>query len=173
MNKNDLRKKYISIRKSIQNKNKINSSIFNKVICDDNIINAEILLIYVSMNDEIDTLSIINYYINKKVIAVPRIDNNVMNFYIINSIKELKPGYYNILEPITNNKLIEFNNCVCIVPGICFDNNNYRIGYGKGFYDKFLYDKDIYTIGLTFKECLIDNIPTDKYDIALKKVIHE
>ncbi|MGM9877126.1 MAG: 5-formyltetrahydrofolate cyclo-ligase [Bacilli bacterium] len=58
-----------------------------------------------------------------------------------------------------------------MVPGICFDKDNNRIGYGKGFYDRFLKDKDIYTIGITYTQCIIDNIPYEINDIKLNKVL--
>jgi 5-formyltetrahydrofolate cyclo-ligase len=65
----------------------------------------------------------------------------------------------------------EFNNSVCITPGICFDKYGYRIGYGKGFYDKFFYNHDVFKIGLCYQECLVDKIEVDDYDIAVDKII--
>ena len=94
-----------------------------------------------------------------------------MSFYYINSLDDLEKGYFNILEPISNNEVLDFTNCVCIVPGICFDKKNNRIGYGMGFYDKFLDNKDIYTIGITYNECLINEIPCENLDVKLNKVI--
>ena len=86
-------------------------------------------------------------------------------------IKEnLKKGSFDILEPTSNDKVTS-NNCVCIVPGICFDKNGYRIGYGKGYYDKYLSNKSIYKIGICFKECLIDNMPHDLYDIKVDLIV--
>ena len=52
--------------------------------------------------EEVDTINIIKYFINKKKIGVPRIDNGIMNFYYINSLDELMEGYFGILEPTTN-----------------------------------------------------------------------
>ena len=71
----------------------------------------------------------------------------------------------------TSNDKVTSNNCVCIVPGICFDKNGYRIGYGKGYYDKYLSNKSIYKIGICFKECLIDNMPHDLYDIKVDLIV--
>lgn len=171
MNKNELRKLYKSIRASISNKNEQNISIYNQITCDENIINANTILIYVSTNDEVDTKELINFFLKNKKVAVPKIIGNDMYFYYINSLNDLEKGYFNILEPTTNDIVNDFNNSVCIVPGICFDKDNNRLGYGKGFYDKFLENKDIYTIGLSFKECIIEKINTSPNDIKLKKVI--
>lgn len=171
MNKNELREFYKIVRKNIQNKEEQNSIILNKVIMNKEVLKCSTLLIYVSFNDEVDTINIIKYFLGKKKIAVPRIENNIMNFYYINSLNDLRKGYFNILEPTTNLKVETFTNTTCIVPAICYDSNNYRVGYGKGFYDKFLSNKNIYTIGISYKETLINKIPIDKYDINLNEVI--
>lgn len=171
MNKNELRKLYKLVRSSISNKDEQNTSIYNQIICDKEVINASTILIYVSTNDEVDTKELITYFLKNKKVAVPKVIGNDMYFYYINSLDDLESGYFGILEPTTNNIALDFNNSVCIVPGICFDKNNNRIGYGKGFYDRFLKDKDIYTIGLSFKECIVEKIDNDPNDIKLKKVI--
>lgn len=171
MNKNELRKKYKEVRKNIYNKEELNNIIFNKVINNKKVLSCNTILIYVSFNDEVDTINIIKYFLGKKKIAVPRIENNIMNFYYINSLNDLKEGYFNILEPTTNNKVKDYNNSICITPGICFDSNNYRVGYGKGYYDRFLSDKNIYTIGISYKDTIVKKIDTDKHDIKLNEVI--
>ena len=94
-----------------------------------------------------------------------------MNFYYIKSLEELKSGYFGILEPVSNDLVTDFSNCVCITPGICFDLNGNRIGYGKGFYDKFFNEVDIYKIGLCYKKCLVRKIDANKFDKTVEKVI--
>ena len=94
-----------------------------------------------------------------------------MNFYFINSINDLKLGYFNILEPTTTKQVMSYNNAVCITPGICFSHSKYRIGYGKGFYDKFFDKFNIYKIGLCYKDCYIDIEFNNKYDIKVDEVI--
>ena len=169
--KNELRKKYLDIRKNINNRSIKDKIIFDKVINDEYINKCDLVLIYVSYNYELDTLNIINYFLNKKKVAVPRIDDGIMNFYYINSINDLKKGYFGILEPVSNDIVKDYSNCVSITPGICFDKLGYRLGYGKGFYDSFYSKYDVYKIGLCYKECLVDKLDTDNYDIAIDKVI--
>ena len=171
--KEDYRQKYINIRKNITNKKEQDNLIFSKVIVNKNIKDSNLILIYVSMKYEIDTINLIKYFLSiNKQVAVPKIENNQMNFYYINSLSELKTGYFNILEPITNNLVTDYNNCVSITPGICFSKEMYRIGYGKGYYDKF-YQKhnNIYKIGLCYKKCLLESIPYDNYDIKVDEII--
>lgn len=172
MNKNELRKIYKYIRNNIKDRNIQNEIIFNKVISLEKVKKADTILIYVSFNNEVDTLNIIKYFLDKKKVAVPKVNGNEMNFYYIDSFNDLSKGSFNILEPITTNKVTNFDNSICIVPGLCFDKENYRLGYGKGYYDKFLSNKNIYTIGLSYKETIIKKLPIDKYDIKLDKVIH-
>ena len=172
MNKNELRKNYKDIRNNIKDRNIQNEIIFNKVISLEKVKKANTILIYVSFNNEVDTLNIIKYFLGKKKVAVPKVNGNEMDFYYINSFNDLSKGSFNILEPTTSNKVTSFDNSICIVPGLCFDKENYRLGYGKGYYDMFLSNKNIYTIGLSYKETIIKKLPIDKYDIKLDKVIH-
>ena len=169
--KDELRKKYLSIRNNITGREVKDRLIYNKVINHDAVKEAKAILIYVSYNNEVDTLRIIDYFLNKKEIAVPRVEKGIINFYYIKSLSELKKGRFNILEPVTSNMVTEFRNTVCITPGVCFANNLYRIGYGGGYYDKFFQHKDIYKIGLAYQECIIENIDYDKYDIRMDEVI--
>jgi len=171
--KKEIRKKYLNLRNNINNKTFKDNLIYQKMITNKKIINSETILIYVSTEEEIDTLRAINYFINKKKIAVPKIENNEMNFYYINSLNELRLGYFNILEPNNNNLVTDFTNTVSITPGICFSEEGYRIGYGKGYYDKFYQKHNVYKIGLCYKKCLLNTIPYDKYDRKVDEIITE
>ena len=170
--KRSLRKKYLLIRDNIDERNVKNEIIFNKVINNEMIRKAKLILIYVSFNREVDTINLINYFLNHNyLLAVPKIENNIMNFYYINSLDDLNKGYYNILEPTTNKMVKDFNDAVCITPGVCFSRDGYRIGYGKGFYDKFFSVHNVYAIGLCYQDCLINNIPYDIYDKRVNDII--
>ena len=170
--KNELRKKYLSIRSKISDKKSKDNIIQKKILNNKHIKDSKLVLIYVSFNNEIDTTDLIKHFLKEKIVAVPKINNNVMNFYYIKSLSELKKGNYNILEPITNNIVNDFSLCVSITPGVCFSKDLYRIGYGRGYYDKF-YSKynEIYKIGLSYDECIIDNFNIDIYDQKLDEVI--
>lgn len=169
--KEKLRQEYRYIRKNIPNKTLKDEIIYQKVIQNQEINNAKTILIYVSTQEEVDTIKIIKYYLNNKLVAVPKIENNTMNFYYINSLNDLKDGYYNILEPTTKNIVTNFDNTVSITPGICFSKDLYRIGYGKGFYDKFYTKHSIYSIGLCYKTCLIETINHNSFDKQVDTII--
>lgn len=171
--KDELRKKYLLIRENIYNREKKDNFIFHMLINHPQVSSAKQILIYVSFNHEVDTLKLIEYFLKRKKVAVPKIVNGKMSFYYINSLDELKKGHFNILEPITNQKVVDYNNCVCITPGVCFSLDGRRIGYGKGYYDRFLQSHHVYSIGLTYQECLEENIEINAYDKKVNEVIYK
>lgn len=171
MKKEFLRKKYKEKRDNIKNKVTKDNLIYQKVINNKDILSSKTLLIYISINSEVDTTKIINYFLNTKNIAVPKIIDNDMFFCYVTNLNELTSGKYNIPEPTNENIVTDFDNSICIVPGICYDKENYRVGYGKGYYDRFLSKNKIKTIGLCYKECMIEKIDNDKYDYKIDEVI--
>lgn len=173
MKKEFLRKKYKEKRDNIKNKVTKDNLIYQKVINNKDILSSKTLLIYISINSEVDTIKIINYFLYAKNIAVPKIIDNNMYFCYITNLNELTSGKYNIPEPTNENIVTDFDNAICIVPGICYDKKNYRVGYGKGYYDRFLSKNKIKTIGLCYKECMIEKIDNDKYDYKIDEVITE
>ena len=104
------------IRKEIDNRIEKDNIIFHKVINNEKIIKADTILIYVAKDEEVATKKLIEYFLKNKNVAVPKIENNEMNFYYINSLNDLEKGYFGILEPTTKDKVINFNNAVCINP---------------------------------------------------------
>lgn len=170
--KEELRKEYKIIRESIMNKNLLDEEIFKKVVSDREVLKHRLVLIYVSTFNEVSTLKLINYFLKIKQVAVPKIENDIMNFYYITSLSELKAGTFNILEPTNRCLVTNYSDAVIITPGICFDVHGYRIGYGKGFYDKFFSRHDnLYKVGLCYDECLIEDTLHDEFDVPVDKII--
>lgn len=171
--KKSLRKKYLLLRKDISSKKERDSIIFDRVISNDKVTLADTILIYVSLDDEVDTRRLINYFLESgKKVAVCKVLGKEMNFYYINSFDDLTLGYKNILEPKEYCiEVFDFSSSISITPGICFNMLGYRIGYGGGYYDRF-YDKvSLYKIGLCYKEFLIDDEFNDIYDVAVDEII--
>lgn len=170
--KRDLRKKYLNIRKSILDKSYKDDLIFNKVISDERVLVSEDALIYVSFGDEVDTKRLIRYFLDVgKKVYVPRVSGCEMNFYRIGSFNDLEKGYKNILEPVGDEMISNFSKAICITPGACFNRCGYRIGYGGGFYDRFLSRTLVFSIGVCYKECFIDEDFNEEYDVAVNRVI--
>lgn len=135
------------------------------------------LFCYVSFNQEVITTPILLTALeqNKKV-AVPKIVNHEMKFFYITSLEELKPGTLGILEPFSGEEAIPSHTGenLCIVPGLAFDRERNRIGYGKGYYDKFFakyIDKPIRKIALAFDFQIYESLPAEEYDKKVDRII--
>lgn len=172
MDKQILRNKYKDIRKNIKGKEKQDDIILNKIINLEEYNKSNLILTYVSLKDEVDTIKLIKYSFERgKKVAVPKCEGEDIIFYYINNLEDLEECNFGILEPKTNKIVNNFTNSVCIVPGVAFDKENNRIGYGRGFYDRFLKSYNGIKIGLTYRECICDKIYTDINDIKMDKVI--
>lgn len=138
------------------------------------------ILTYVSFNNEVDTINIINGLLtkNEKKVLVPYVDKDkVIQISKINSFDDLEPKTFGILEP-KRNKIKKFDIDkldLVIVPGIAFDKNGHRIGYGHGYYDRFLekIKKDTAKIALAFDFQIVDKIPEERHDVPVDVVVTE
>lgn len=132
----------------------------------------------VSRNREIDTENIISYAWNVgKRVAVPKScpGTSQLDFYVIDTFSQLEKGYVGLLEPnVTSSKRIEKDSIdLLIVPGLVFDKMGFRIGYGGGYYDRFLQAFANETLALTLESQLIERIPHDSYDIPVNRLVTE
>ena len=89
-----------------------------------------------------------------------------MEFYLIKSFNDLEVATFSVLEPKVNQceKLTQFSQSVCIVPGLAFDIRGYRLGYGKGYYDRFLNKYDLPKFGICYTLCTQTKLINGKYD---------
>lgn len=141
---------------------------------------AEKLLIFVSFGSEIDTLEIILEALRKqKKVYVPKVcGRGEMEFYRIFAMEELKAGYQGIPEPDGSSEKYLWNaeekGVLMIMPGAAFDPYRNRIGYGGGFYDRYLADKEplqLCTIGVGYGCQQVEKIPAEDTDIRPYQVI--
>ena len=178
INKGTIRKEILSIRNKMLPADVKSAGIIiaNKFFDSEEFKKAEELLIYTSYNNEVDTYAIIkkSFEDNKKI-AVPKvIDNGIMNFYYINSVNDLQPGYKGIMEPITNELLVSIHdNTLMVCPGAVFDKNLNRIGYGGGYYDRYMSNKKLFKIGLAYEFQIVESISVEEHDVKVDKIITE
>lgn len=169
MNKEQLRKIMIKKRKTIINKKELSTIIVNKLLSLDIYKKSRVVAIYNSMKDEVDTSYLIKEAIKEKIILLPKVTGNKIVFIKINKWTKYLKSDFGVLEPIGDiyNDIID----LIIVPGLGFDNKLNRLGFGMGYYDKFLSQEDIYKIGLCFDEQIVDSIPTESHDIKMDMII--
>lgn len=175
MDKKELRKKYKSIRKSLTDDQRfiLSTKICNQLFNHPLYIEAKMIGFYVSKDDEVDTILLLEQALSKKRVAVPKVEGDIMNFYRIQSLQDLKIGSFDVFEPSTPYITRPSKMDVIIVPLIAFNKDKYRIGYGKGFYDKYLKDYPGKTIGLAFNDCLCDEDFQEEFDLPLDIIITE
>lgn len=179
MNKNVIRKEIAKLRNNLKLEDKkiLDEKIFNFLIKSDFYKKSKRIFIYVSYNNEVDTKEIIEYSLkNDKIIYVPKIniEDKTMKAIRIHSLNELYVNKYGILEPnIVDKNYIESDFDLIVLPGIAFDKVGNRIGYGGGYYDKYLsvLECKINKVALAYEFQVIDNIETEKHDIKVDCVI--
>ena len=180
--KNLLRKKFKEQRKniSLQDRTLANEKIFENLINLIEIENADYILTFISFGSEPDTLKFAEYILsNGKKLAAAKCtsEKGVMNFHLIKSLDDLEKGSYGIPEPkndipFLSDEEIDKNKVLCIVPGYSFSEKGYRLGYGGGYYDRFLSEhKNVKTVGICFDEMISDEIPVEEYDVPVSLVV--
>ena len=173
--KKTLRKKFISERNSLASnyRNSSTNTIFATLEEQNFFESSEKIFIYVGFGSEIKTETFIKKWINKKKVFVPKIENNTMYLIQLTSWNDLEGGHFGILEPKHSNYYTGKIDLV-ITPSIVFDRNGYRLGYGKGYYDKYfsLNNYDI-SIGLSYDKLLQETVPIDNHDKAVDIIITE
>ena len=179
MNKIEMRKKYLGLRKQMPKEELSGKSeqILSALLSLDAIKNAKIVMLYISYNQEVNTHPLIKILkASGKNICAPICDTDSceMTAYYIDGTDSLVSGAYGILEPKPERKANEEDIDCVIVPACVFGRNFARIGYGKGYYDRFLPKaKNAVKIGLCYDFCLIDNVKADRYDEYVDIIVTE
>jgi len=175
LDKKDLRKDLLKKRERITDKEIKSHEIFEKLRNLNEWKNAKIINTYVSLEEEVDTRFIIYHaLLEGKRVFCPITKGENLTFGEIFSFNDLIYGAYGILEPKepSNISIDEFD--LIIVPGIAFNYSGYRIGYGKGYYDRFLNDvKKGIKIGLVFNDLLLDSLCVEEHDKKVDIIITE
>lgn len=137
---------------------------------------ARLLFVYVSLKNEVDTYKIIEDALKcGKRVAVPRCIEGrpQIEFYFIHGKGDLALGSYGILEPPPRTeRLCTSKTGLCLLPGLAFDRGGMRLGYGKGYYDRFLQKFEGDTVGLCFSGILSEKpLPKGHFDVPADIVV--
>lgn len=127
---------------------------------------------YLAIGSEVDTISLISQLkkMGKKV-AAPKVEEDEIAFYEIESIRECRPGAYGILEPASYKAPAEEPGLL-LIPGLAFDKNGNRLGYGGGFYDKYLKAHPTFSCAaLAFELQIIDAVPCEEHDTSVDYIV--
>lgn len=128
---------------------------------------------YLPYNQEVRTVPMLEQALRDgKRIAVPKVFGNEMKFIYIGDLSKIEKGYCGIPEPIEYGPVADDPTALVLMPGLVFDPQGHRIGYGGGFYDKFLADEtDHPTIALCYAFQMVDHLETEKFDVPVDCVL--
>ena len=176
--KNLIRKQMKQLRADMTRTERFEKSmqIFEQLITVPEFKRADRIYTYVSMDNEIDTIMLIDYSLSlEKRVFVPRVSGRDMEFYEISDISELSPGYMGIYEPDINGREPDYSRTgfMCM-PGLAFDKSHNRIGYGGGFYDRYLsVENKLYKAALAYEAQLLESIPARDGDVRPDMIVTE
>lgn len=171
MTKKEIRKEMLLKRQNIEKRDEKNLRILKRLTSCDFFKNVRRVMVYISYRGEVDTKALIEEMISmgKSICAPVCVDKETMIAREFSDFSELKSGAYGIPEP--KGKEVKDIDLV-IVPGVAFSGECFRIGYGAGYYDRFLEKTKAVTCGLFFEEQRCDFLP-DSHDKKLDYIITE
>ncbi|QKS70913.1 5-formyltetrahydrofolate cyclo-ligase [Paenalkalicoccus suaedae] len=137
---------------------------------------ATCIAMTISMPHEIDTYRLIEQaWEENKRVCVPKSfpDNKELRFYELTDFAQLEETFFQLKEPNTrvSNEVKREEIDVILVPGLMFDLNGYRVGYGGGYYDRYLASSSALTLSICLDEQLIDHVPRNTYDVKVDQVL--
>ena len=136
-------------------------------------INAKTIYGYLPYNQEVRTVPMLEQAIRDgKRVAVPKVYGEEMRFIYITDFSQVSDGYCGIPEPLFDEPVAEDKDALVLMPGLAFDREGHRIGYGGGFYDRFLSAEPNHpTVALCYDFQLVEELPTEEFDIPVDFVI--
>lgn len=178
--KTEIRSKYKKIRNNMttEQKSSLDFAIAKNFLSIEAYINCDVLFAFISKDIEVNTKTIIeDAFAKGKKVCVPRCstEGREMDYYYINSYEDLVSGAYGLLEPDVDKceKVDVVSNGICLVPGLVYDREGYRLGFGKGYYDRFLNRFNGVTIGVCYTRCIETELPRGYYDRPIDLVVTE
>lgn len=185
MTKNDIRilQKNRRDQMSINEQRKNSKAIWQQLFESEVYHNCKLIFTYVSFRSEVGTHEMIRRaLVDGKKVYAPKVEERCMEFYSIKSLEELVPGMMGILEPEINpqnrysTSLSQVNqeDNIMLLPGLAFDTRGNRIGYGAGYYDRYLSregESNFTKIAISYDFQVMEQITSDEYDIKTDMII--
>ncbi len=139
---------------------------------------AKTVLLYASTPIEVETRTIIEAaWADEKQVAVPYCIDGTrqMSFYLITNFSQLAMRTFGVLEPRPEccALLESFENSICVVPALAYDLAGYRLGYGAGYYDRFLSRYPGFRVGIVYSGCVKNRLPHSRYDLPVQLLVTE
>ncbi len=135
---------------------------------------AERIICYWSLPDELDTHDFVLKWYSQKQIYLPRVVGDEVELVLFNGLDHMKTGAFGILEPIGDSVDITDNNIeIIIIPGVAFTKDGWRIGRGGGYYDRLLPQlQNTYKVGIGYSSQVVENLPVEEHDVKMDCFYH-
>ncbi len=179
--KNEIREKYKPLRALIPAdvKKQMDEKICKTFLSLATYRYASILLLYAPKSDEVDVMPIaLQALRDGKMVAFPRCipESHDMEYHFITSLDQLERGSYGLLEPTPELPKYDIEMTqptACVIPALVYDKKGYRLGYGKGYYDRYLGKFHGSKVGMVYSDFIIDSIPRGRFDLSVDFIVSE
>ncbi|MBR7163484.1 MAG: 5-formyltetrahydrofolate cyclo-ligase [Clostridia bacterium] len=178
MNKQEIRRAYLKKRSSLsaETVRRWSEAIEKHIlqfVCENNF---QVILAYAAFRNEPETLHLLETLLAQgKTVALPKCGKNgQMTMYRVTDISSLQEGAYGILEPAKGEIILPEESELVLVPGCAFSRENERLGYGGGYYDRYLPAcAEAVLVGICYEMCMADALPVDAFDVTMDYIITE
>lgn len=179
--KTNLRHQYLEKRRAIpkEKKQAADKTICRKIASTVSYRFADTVMLYSALPSEIDITELAALALSQgKRVVFPRCVPGapLMNFHVVTDLSTLEKGSFSILEPPADSPIwtpTDADKAICVIPGVIFDPQGHRIGYGKGYYDRYFSDKTVQRIGIVYDDFILPTVPHGRYDLSVDLIITE
>lgn len=175
--KQEIRKRCRALRNAMtgEERERASRQMAEAVLASEAYQKAPVILAYIDAKNEISPAAILeDAWRQNKTVAVPRVHGKTMDFYQIQSFEDLEPGAFGIREPRESCPLVEISRGLMLAPGVAFDGIGRRVGYGGGFYDRYLaFHPQLTVWGLAFSCQVLPQVPAEETDRRMDQVVTE
>ena len=175
MNKQELRRAIRAQKRAMTEENILRRSavLAEKFARSDAYRAAKTIYGYLPYNQEVRTVPMLQRALDEgKRVAVPKVYGDDMKFIYLDDLSQVAKGYAGIPEPVADGPVAQDETALVLMPGLAFDPAGHRIGYGGGFYDKFLAREPHHpTVALCYDFQVMDRLETEEFDVPVDLVI--
>lgn len=172
--KSALRREILAQRNRLkpEEKEKMDRQILKRLLDWEPLWTGRPVFLYLSFGSEVNTWPLLEELFRRKIpVAAPRVAGREMDFYRIHGKEELRAGYKGIPEPSADCPKAETEESVILVPGAVFDRRGYRIGYGGGYYDRYLaVHKNVKTLAAAYPFQIVEEVIREEWDRPVERI---
>ena len=176
MEKKEIRKQYKMLRNKMSEMEVKEKSdrICQNIISSNLFQQAERILAYAPLGNEVDIRPVIEEgWRQNKRIAFPKVFGDTMKYFEISDFSKLEEGTFHVMEP-KEDYPVDWEEALVLVPGVAFDRQGNRMGYGKGYYDRFFKGKtDCVKVGVAYELQVANHLPTEENDLPMEYLVTE